>query len=399
VSSRQRFIPELLDVHAEELAYLWGRRRRAANSATLTLRDLAEVNDRIEAHTQGLLVARESLAAHLAPALAGTDRDEVFASAYALLRTSDKDAAGRVLQAFEAATAAPLAGLRDALCLAGIALSEPLMRKLLEGGDAPHAASAAAVLASHKRLDPTPERVAALAADPDPSVAQVAWQVVAALGNASLDIENSYVAAIRGEHAGVREAALGAAVWRGEFWAPGVIRRMAESGDPIGLDWLAAIASADAVPVMTNALSAPLAGVSRSRLAARLGHPALIDLVFDEMASTDPLTASVAGESFTRFTGIDVAGKRKTVAVAESADDFAREFAENVWLPDVARARQAWEQNSSAWKSGTRWCRGCEISSRLAKEDRQRIDLQGLGDFAARAALAGERVMAPPAIA
>jgi len=396
--ARRRFIPELLVIHAEELGYLWGRRRRSLSSPTLTLRDLADLNERIEAHTQGLLVARDALREHLGPALAGSERDEVFASAYPLLRTSDPKLARLVVTAFGEAAAMRLAGLRDALCMAGIALTEPAMRQFLEHGDAPHAAAASAVLASHKRLESTPARLATLAGDADPEVATVAWHVVATLGNAEITIERTYVDAIKGKHDGVRDAAVGAAVWRGEFWVPGVIRRLAEDGDPVGLGWFAAIAGADAAAVMQTALSKPITGVSRSRIAARFGHPGLMDLVLEEMKSTDPLTASAAGAAFTRFTGVDLPGQRTKLPVKAGDDDFEREFVDDVWVPDAPSAQRAWEQKLTTWRNGARWCRGCEISARLTRDDRQRIDLEALGDFGARAALAGERVLSPPPI-
>src|SRR5258706_12316807 len=97
---RQRFIPELLVVHAEELSYLWGRRCRSLASATLTWRDLTELSERIEAHTQGLLIAGDALAEVLASWLAGEERDETFAGAYPLLRARQTHWVHRVIAAF-----------------------------------------------------------------------------------------------------------------------------------------------------------------------------------------------------------------------------------------------------------------------------------------------------------
>jgi hypothetical protein len=81
---------------------------------------------------------------------------------------------------------------------------------------------------------------------------------------------------------------------------------------------------------------------------------------------------------------------------ASAADEFAREFAEDVWVPDAARATELWERKGETWRSGTRWCRGCEVSSRLNRDAQARIELQGFVDFGARAALAGRRLFAPP---
>lgn len=45
---RQRnFMPALVISHAEELAYLWGRRRHGLYSDTLTIPDLQQLQERI----------------------------------------------------------------------------------------------------------------------------------------------------------------------------------------------------------------------------------------------------------------------------------------------------------------------------------------------------------------
>jgi len=114
------------------------------------------------------------------------------------------------------------------------------------------------------------------------------------------------------------------------------------------------------------------------------------------MGSEDLPAAHAAGAAFVRMTGIELEGKRRTAAVAPDADAFTREFAAELWVPNAKAARKMWASNAQAWSAGTRWCRGCEVSTRLGKDARQLIDLQALWDFGARSALAGQRPFGPP---
>ena len=68
-----RYIPELLEIHAEQLEYLWGQRRTALTSPEYTLRDFVDLNGRIEAHVQGLLAVPQALPELLCPLIESDD--------------------------------------------------------------------------------------------------------------------------------------------------------------------------------------------------------------------------------------------------------------------------------------------------------------------------------------
>ena len=111
--ARARHIADLLQVHAEDLAFLWGQRRDALTSPRHTLREYGELNERLEAHVQGLLIARPAaLVAMLQPQLTAPDRDEAFAAAYALLRLAEAESTRTVVVEFSRASGpAPCAPL------------------------------------------------------------------------------------------------------------------------------------------------------------------------------------------------------------------------------------------------------------------------------------------------
>lgn len=160
---RMRYIPELLEVHREDLAFLWGQRREAIGSRLHTLRELSTLNERVEAHVQGLLVAPpEALVEALQPRLAEAERDEVFAAAFALLRLSRPQATALVVAAFLQATGATLAGLCDALSAAPPGPFIDEMKSALDHAPPLTAASAAVVLANHRVLTGQARRLSAL---------------------------------------------------------------------------------------------------------------------------------------------------------------------------------------------------------------------------------------------
>jgi hypothetical protein len=47
-------IPEIIDQHAEEAAFLWLRRDAAVHQPHYDIEDLAELDERVEAHLDGL---------------------------------------------------------------------------------------------------------------------------------------------------------------------------------------------------------------------------------------------------------------------------------------------------------------------------------------------------------
>src|SRR5258708_1842890 len=84
--ARATFMSDLVVEHAEEIAFLWGQRRASLRSPELTQHNVIELDERIAAHLQGLLVPGESAAALLAERLAADDPLDAFAGALGLAR-------------------------------------------------------------------------------------------------------------------------------------------------------------------------------------------------------------------------------------------------------------------------------------------------------------------------
>lgn len=393
---RRHFMPELALTHAEELAYLWSRRRAAVHSETLTLRDLQHLHERIDAHLQGMLVAGRELPALLGEWLASDDRDEVFAIACALLRGGEPAQAAMVVDSFRSATGSRLDGLRDALGAAPQTHTEATLRSTLAGDDPARSAAAAAALATQRRLAADDAALARLLQAEAPAVAGLAWRALTLI-DAATSSPPPYREALRRPQAELRCAVLAAASWRGEAWVAQAARHLAEAGDPVGLDFWAAVGDTAATAPWTALLAAQTAP-RRCALLGRAGHPDGIEPLIATMAAADPLTAAAAGTAFTRLTGLEVDAQRQTLPISADADDFEREFAGDVWLPDAERARQLWSRHREQWSAGRRWCRGHEVSATLSSAAQATMDLAARWDFGMRAALAGARLMAPPPV-
>ena len=110
------FIPDLLEQHYEELQFLWTRRQSALRSPTVAMRAFSALEERIEGHVQGLLVAQGRAIPLLEEGLATEESAVAFAASYPLLRLGTDKARSLVLGAFNSATGGAGEGIRQALC-------------------------------------------------------------------------------------------------------------------------------------------------------------------------------------------------------------------------------------------------------------------------------------------
>lgn len=392
---RHGFMPELVVTHAEELAYLWQRRRASVRSSELTLADFAYLNERIEAHLQGMLVAGEALVPMFGDQLHSEDRDEVFAAACALLRSGGSAHARLVLEVFSAAVGPVIGGFADALAVAPCTHTEATLRAALARGSPAHASAAALALASHRRLDAGSPQFCRLLLQDDAAVATRAWRSLLQLQGSSGARQPPFAEALRRPDAGLRSMVLDVAVWRGEPWVPECVRRLAIMGDEVGLGWRAALCPEDEQDEVLELIAAQPVAL-RAKLAARLGRPQALEAVLGWMADPDPAFAAAAGLAWERMTGLSVQGQRASLPPASDADPLEQEFPTMVWLPDLPRARRQWSDQAERWRAGQRWCRGFDVQTTLSSEAQRAIDPEGRWDFGARAAWAGAPVFAPP---
>ena len=397
-AARARHIPALLDIHAEDLAFLWSQRREALGSRKHTLREYAELNERIEAHVQGLLIAPpDALVAMMQPRLAAPDRDEVFAAAYALLHLNERESTHLVVIEFSRATGATLAGLRDAFSVAPHALFAAEMQSALDKSKPTTAISAAVVLANQRLLDAQSPRLTALLEDADDAVCELAWRTAALVDAARRlpEPNRRFNHCLAHAAPAVRSAGWATAAWSAQAPALPLLRHFVGKGDAVALHWLAVLGNAEDCALLHQSALALDDAATHCELLARYGHPSSIDLLLPMMEGADLALAAAAGQAFTRITGVDIQGRRTTLPVSDDADDFEREMAPDIWLPDVVKARAAVERHGARWAEGSRWCCGHRIDIEIGRDLLAQLDLEARWDCAARAAMAGRPVSAP----
>ena len=141
---------DIVEEHLEEAGFLWGRWEAALEAPDYRLCEVAEIEQRLFAHVEGLLVGGAPVASRvLLPALSDQDPELVFAAAYTLLSSGVTEQAAAVLDALEQADAEQLPAVRRALELGPLAGLQQRLRALAAEGPSGLRAAALDVLTAH----------------------------------------------------------------------------------------------------------------------------------------------------------------------------------------------------------------------------------------------------------
>ena len=179
-------IPSVLAEHLEQLAMLWEQREGAQRSPDFLREDAAELDERLEAHVDGLLFAGDEADALLEEGLKSDEAAGAFAAAYVLLRQKTQASADCVVDAFLEAQEDQLSGIRQALCHGPIKSIEQRLRDVCESKEPAAAIAALEVLAYHEKATGLLHRLFDYYADENPAVRQAAWRITAMLPDTAL---------------------------------------------------------------------------------------------------------------------------------------------------------------------------------------------------------------------
>ncbi len=160
-----KVIQNIIEQHAEEAAFLWLLRDAAVRAPHYHLKDLAKLDDRIEAHIDGLRIAGDAGWALCKQALALEEAGEVFAASVLAFESGDNE---RTRIAVTAGCLSPSTwrGLISALGWLPYSQIEIWVQRLLVASLPLYRRIAIAACAVHRR-DPGPVLAAAVE-DPDP---------------------------------------------------------------------------------------------------------------------------------------------------------------------------------------------------------------------------------------
>ncbi len=218
---------DVLEEHLDEAAFLWSQWERALRSPSYDLAETSELEERLLAHLDGLVVGGEVAAAELLlPALETSDSERISSAAFALLAGTGKRELEETLAVFDGGDAVQRSGVARALELSEREGLDAALRKRLTAED-PSLRTLAFEVLSFRGAVPTetrtewlhrdsPAQVIAALRDPRPLPKELAQGILSAL--------------LVDPRPGVREAAFMAGLLAGVRAAWKACRKIAEEG-------------------------------------------------------------------------------------------------------------------------------------------------------------------------
>jgi uncharacterized protein (TIGR02270 family) len=304
MNSNPAVIPVVIEQHAEEAAFLWLLRDAAVYAPHYSLADLAHLDNRVEAHIDGLRIAAEAGWEICKEALGREEVGEVFAAAVLAYESGDDERIQTVLSV--GSTSLELSrGLVSALGWLPYEQAERYIQQLITAESPDLRRIGIAASAVHRR-DPGRALADALS-DNDPSLRARVLRAVGQLGRLDL------VAALRSNLQDDDIECRFCAGWSGalleDLQAVPVLRSLAETDFPHRQE-----AMKMAVRIMDlSAAHGWQKELAQNRETSRLavmaagvmGDPVSVPWLIERM--TIPEVARVAGESFSMITGVDIA--------------------------------------------------------------------------------------------
>jgi len=389
---RATLLVDILVEHLEELEFLWGQRRSALDDTDYLYIKFLHLEERIEAHVEGLLVEEKSLTEMLAGGLSAAGSSSAFASAYPLLRLKTTEAANLVFDAFKSAKGGTLAGLTQALCHGPIATVLPLIRDASKA-EGPIALAALEVLAFQSPEDCGAEGLAPFMQHEDVELRRGCWELAAKLKTPL--VAGRYKKALEDPEMLVRRAGYRAAAWGKQAWLPDHCRTILQSPKSRDLDALhvlAVLGKPEDLVFLRDPRWSSLPSTAWFATLATFGHPGVIPELVKGMENANPRLAVAAGQAFSRLTGCSVASEKRAALPPENGEtpsDFEKEFLDEAFLPDPAKARSYVKINKDALTKGSRWHLGRELSRETARSLLDLVDVPMRQDTCLRARFEG----------
>lgn len=363
-------VEHVVSLHAEEASWLWRRRDMDVRRPHYDLRSLAALDQRIEAHLDGLRIAGDSgweiCKAQLADA--ADSGGAVFTTSVLAFDNTTED---RLRLVLDAGTSTPALTRELIAALAWIPYRRVAdqLERLTRSEDPTRRRVAIAAYAAH-REDPGVALARAISAD-DAQLRARALRAAGELGRT--DLLRTVRAHLEEQSEECRLAAAAATVLLGDRSAVPAVQALAELGEPSGI---AVTLGARALTVGTAAEW--LRSLARDARTLRIGivasghagAPVAIPWLLEQMAV--PEHARVAGEAFTFITGVDLAhanldAKQPQSFQAGATGDLEDENVpmdadEDVPWPDVEKVAAWWSRNRTMFRSGTRHLLGKPIT-------------------------------------
>ncbi|QEF98465.1 hypothetical protein Mal15_25170 [Stieleria maiorica] len=361
----------ILDQHAAGASATWLRRDAAVGEPHYSLRDLTELDGRLEAHLEGLILAGAAGWDLAVEELKWQEPGEVFVVAALAIEAGDAEKQQVAFQSVDGsgelrrALISALAWVPWERCL-------PLADQCLQRDDGFWRYVGVAAYDLH-RVDPG-DRLVDWISDDDETVVARAARCVGTLGGT--DLLDRLGGLVAHEDDAVRfHAAWSLALRRGDPAAVGAMTEFALSESSFSGDagrLLTSVMSIDQASRLINQLAQ--GGDAQLRLATVLsGHLGIVDGIpwLLEMMKI-PQHARVAGESFSRITGLrldqrPLEGEWPTGFVAgpdddPDNDDVELDADENLPWPSPEDIAAWWQTHHDRFAAGVRYLLGWDVS-------------------------------------
>ncbi|NVN91649.1 MAG: TIGR02270 family protein, partial [Desulfuromonadales bacterium] len=355
-------IGTIIEQHADQSSFLWLLRDRSFSAPHYTLKNLAKLDSRVEAHIDGLRVAGDAGWEICKETLGAGESGEVFAAAVLAFERGD---AARIQAVLEVADEKPETsrGLVSAIGWLTWQQAEVQVGKLLSDESPLFRCVGLAACAAH-RQDPGKALIDALS-DGHPIIRARALQSVGEQGRKdllpyiqdTLTVEDDFCRYSAAWSAALLGSADSAFVLksfvRSDFpWPEDALRlAMRRMDHASAIDWQTELAR--------QANSTRLAIIA----AGAIGDPVLIPWIIEQM--TVPELARVAGESFTMITSVDIAyadleGERPKGFESGPTEDPEDEDVEmdpdeDLPWPNPELVNTWWQKNKSGFRNGARY--------------------------------------------
>lgn len=366
-------IKEIVADHADEAPFLWSLRADAVSAPHYDLDDLAQLDNRVDAHLDGLRVAGDFGWDMAAAQLELLEPGAVFATGVLALESKDSDRLARVIATAEAAPET-VAGLVSALGWVGPANLAGTGKMLLDG-ETPFLRRLGIAACAVHRVDPGAALDRALE-DPANDLRARAAKAAGELGRTDLRerLEGWVDAPDEADDAANRFWTAWSAVLLGGRGAAVDRLRLLATAESDFAARAVALAPRVMEPAAVKTWLKALAGDPaqlRTVIAAigACGDPHYVPWLVKQMAV--PEVTRIAGEAFAMITGVDIATEEMDGDAPEEAEPTGDEEDEEIPVDpdeDLPWAAQApiqawWAANGARFEPGIRYLCGQKIAA------------------------------------
>ncbi|MFO0616573.1 MAG: TIGR02270 family protein [Polyangiaceae bacterium] len=364
---------EIIAEHVSEIAFLWRVRDLAAASPGYDASDLAALDERIDAHLDGVRIADEAGIAACEGALDPGEPGTAFGLAVFAIERGD---GARLEAALAIADQAPSAsrGVVTALAWSSANAAAPVVRDLLGAGAS--ARRRLGIAASSARREDVGAALGFAVEADDPRLRARALRAIGELGR--VDLAREARAAIASEDEGCAFWAAWSSTLLGDAGAADALWRVGEGSSPLAPRAAATAVRAFDARTARERIETLGAHQEHARAAlmaaAAYGDPALVPFVLAHLDA--PESARAAADAFARITGAaivdELAGDAAAHPSAEDEDDETDPDEALPW-PNPAAITRAWSATLERRLSrGTRYVGGSPLSGDALRAEIER---------------------------